>query len=215
MSNTRCTFTTSDHRRCTSPVYSGHDSLCHQHLLQQLKRTTPPDDIAADLLAGVQNFQSGAAVNAALGKLLTMLAAGRVKRKNAIAMAYICQLLLQSIKEFKHETRLTTYEPLFERDLLKILNTRTPLTEFILPLNPPEPEPEPEPAQEADLKADLDLESGQQLREQRPAENPPEDVNSEANSAETLTPKNGIPHETLQPDTGESSTSEVTEPLQV
>jgi hypothetical protein len=36
-------------------------------------------------------------------------------------------LMLQSLKGFKHETCLTTYEKVFERDLLRVLNARTPL----------------------------------------------------------------------------------------
>ncbi len=49
-----------------------------------------------------------------------------------------------SLKEFKHEIRLTTYEKFFQRDLLKVLNTRTPLEEFVYPPPPAEPDPAPE-----------------------------------------------------------------------
>jgi len=143
----RCTTLTADGRRCTSLLYPGHTMLCHQHLRQQLDGSPPSDDVAADILQSIQNFQSAASINAALGKILTMLAAGRIKRQDALSMAYICQLLLQSLKEFKHEIRLTTYEKFFERDLLKVLNARTPLEELVYPPPPPEPEAEPESEQ--------------------------------------------------------------------
>jgi len=57
-------------------------------------------------------------------------------------MAYVCQLMLKSLKEFKHEIRLTTYEKFFERDLIKVLNARTPLEEFVFPPPPEEEEKE-------------------------------------------------------------------------
>jgi len=41
--------------------------------------------IATDILSSIQNFQSAAAVNAALGKILVLLAAGRIKRQDAMA----------------------------------------------------------------------------------------------------------------------------------
>jgi len=132
MYNARCTTLASDGRRCSSFVYPGHSTLCHHHLRQQLDGASS-EDIATDLLDSIQNFQSATAVNAALGKILAMLASGRIKRQDAIAMAYICQLMLQSLKGFKHEILLTTYEKIWERDLLKVLNARTPLQDFAFP----------------------------------------------------------------------------------
>jgi hypothetical protein len=151
MSSGRCTITTSDGRRCTSLLYPGHSSLCHQHLRKQLDGAPPSEDVATDILDSIQNFQSGTAINAALGKIFALLAAGRISRKKAISMAYVCQLMLQSLKEFKHEIRLTTYEKFFERDLIKVLNARTPLEEFVFP-PPLEEEPrQSEPEQRASV----------------------------------------------------------------
>ena len=147
MTSNRCTFTTSDGRRCTLLVYSGHSSLCHQHLRKELEATPPSEDIAAGILSSIQNFQSATAINAALGKIFALLAAGRIKRQDALTMAYMCQLMLQTLKEFKHEIRLTTYGQIFERDLLSVLNARTPLEEFVFP---PESEEDEENEQDAE-----------------------------------------------------------------
>src|ERR1043166_5434337 len=149
MSHGRCTFSTSDGRQCTSLLYPGHSSLCHQHLRKELDGVPPSDDVASDILGSIQNFQSATAVNAALGKIFVLLAAGRIKRQDAIGLAYICQLMLQSLKGFKDEIRLTRYEQFFERDLIKVLNGRTPLEEFILP---PQSEPASEKACEKSYK---------------------------------------------------------------
>lgn len=149
MSHGRCTFSTSDGRQCTSLLYPGHSFLCHQHLRKELDGVPPSDDVASDILGSIQNFQSATAVNAALGKIFVLLAAGRIKRQDAIGLAYICQLMLQSLKGFKDEIRLTRYEQFFERDLIKVLNGRTPLEEFILP-------PQSEPASEEALESNAE-----------------------------------------------------------
>jgi hypothetical protein len=64
----------------------------------------------------------------------------------------MCQLMLQSLKGFKHEICLSTYEKIFERAPLRALNARTPLEELVYP---PQPEEESEvlaeePQQSAD-----------------------------------------------------------------
>jgi hypothetical protein len=157
MRSSRCTFTTSDGRRCRSFTYPGHASLCHQHLRKELDGAPPSEDIAADILSSIHNFQSAAAINAALGRIFALLAAGRIKRQEALSLAYMCQLMLQSLKGFKHEICLTTYEKIFERDLLRVLNARTPLEEFVFP------PPQEEAVQE----------------EAAPEETPPEETNDE------------------------------------
>jgi hypothetical protein len=53
----------------------------------------------------------------------------------------MCQLMLQSLEAFKHEICLTTYEKIFERDLLRVLKARAPLEELVYP---PQPEEESE-----------------------------------------------------------------------
>lgn len=58
--------------------------------------------------------------------------------------------MLQSLKGFKHEICLTTYQKIFERDVLRVLNARTPLEELVYPPQPEEesegPVEQPQPA---------------------------------------------------------------------
>jgi len=140
----RCTFTTADDRRCTAFVFPGHSSLCHQHLRQLLNHLPQSEDVAFDILSSIHNFQSAAAINAALGKIFALLAAGRIKRRDAIAMSYICQLLLQSLKGFEQEMGMTTYRNTWMGDLLDILNARAPLTDFIFPADSRQQSDEPD-----------------------------------------------------------------------
>ena len=168
----RCTFATSDGRRCTSLPYPGHSSLCHQHLRKELDGAPPSEDIATDILSSIHNFQSAAAINAALGKVFALLAAGRIKRHDALTMAYLCQLMLQSLKEFKHEICLTTYEKTFVHDLLRVLNERIPLEEFVFP--PPLIEDELASAEPAPIQKEAQNQISQEL--QRDAEKDTEEV---------------------------------------
>ena len=203
----RCTTLTADGRRCTSLLYPGHTSLCHLHLRQQLDGSPPSDDVAADILQSIQNFQSAASINAALGKIFTMLAAGRIKRQDALSMAYICQLLLQSLKEFKHEIRLTTYEKFFERDLLKVLNARTPLEEFVYPPPPPEPEAEPEAEPESEQ---LESENPEQHNSDSAPPANQEPASPDENEAKP-SPAHSSKRDDVQFETGEQPVNELEE----
>jgi hypothetical protein len=133
MPSGRCTYSALDGRRCTSLTYPGHSFLCHQHLRKELDFAPPSEDVATDILSSIHNFQSAAAINAALGKIFALLAAGRIKRQEALTMAYICQLMLQSLKELKREISQTTYEDTFAKDVCRVLDTNIPLEEFVFP----------------------------------------------------------------------------------
>jgi len=76
MSEGRCTFTTSDGRRCTALTYRGHLWLCHQHLRKEPDGQPPSEDVATDILSSIHNFPSAAAIHAALGRIFALLAAG-------------------------------------------------------------------------------------------------------------------------------------------
>jgi hypothetical protein len=118
-----------------------------------------------------------------------MLASGRIKRTDALSMAYICQLLLQSFKGFKHEALLTTYEKIWERDLLSVLNARTPLQAFAFPpaieeeeeapqapAPPPTPPPDAPKSNREKISAPVHQNSAhgqsetEELQDQQPAE---------------------------------------------
>jgi hypothetical protein len=61
------------------------------------KKARPDDEtIAAELLDGVEGFSSPASVNCFLGNIATALARKRIKRSNAVALAHVNQLILNS-----------------------------------------------------------------------------------------------------------------------
>jgi len=96
--STRCTQTTADGRRCRMPRVNSHVTLCGTHLeAQQRRLRTEPAPHAHDLLEGVTDLRSATSVNHVLGNLTAFLLDGRIDPRKAVVLAYLCQLLLQSI----------------------------------------------------------------------------------------------------------------------
>ncbi len=70
--------------------------LCAHHAQKVLRRQRAGQTAAAELLASVTDFGDAASVNRFLGNLAKMVALRRIPRRDAIAMAYISQLILNS-----------------------------------------------------------------------------------------------------------------------
>ena len=116
----RCQHHSKAGRRCLDPVSASHPELCTYHARRQhaadvsngqsahSPENRPPKDteaVAAELLKGVEDLQSPATVNLFLGNLLRQVAHNRVSRRNAVALAYISQLLLHSISVMQRAAR--------------------------------------------------------------------------------------------------------------
>jgi len=92
----RCQQLTADNRRCQMPRMKGHPSLCFTHAQRQQK-ILDPKRVAAELLGPFQDLRTGNAVNHALASLFLLVAQNRIPPRNAAILAYIGQLLLQSL----------------------------------------------------------------------------------------------------------------------
>jgi hypothetical protein len=120
-SKPRCAHFTSTGRGCRLPVLDARSGLCFRHFQLSQSRfsntghlpTLDPDATADELLIGVEDFSKPDSVNLFLGNLVKQLAYKRIARPDAIAMAYVCQLILNSFpamhKQFE-EARYTAGE---------------------------------------------------------------------------------------------------------
>ena len=99
----RCRYISADGRRCVMLPLKGHPSLCPQHRRQQLRALDDPQAVAAELLGSIENFQTAAAVNHALGRVFALVAGNRIPTRRAAILAYICQLLLSSLPALEDE----------------------------------------------------------------------------------------------------------------
>jgi hypothetical protein len=104
---TQCNHRSTVGRRCHMLLAPDHPSLCAFHARVESKAETAHDrEVAAvELLAGIDNLHTPASVNLFLANLLKQVARNRIPRKNAIAMAYISQLLLNSISVMHRQAR--------------------------------------------------------------------------------------------------------------
>ena len=84
--------------------------LCAHHA-QRLSRSTPANDaVAAELLSSIEDFSTAASVNQFLGNLTKQLVRKRIQRRDAIALAYLSQLLLNSLSAMNREEAQTQHE---------------------------------------------------------------------------------------------------------
>jgi hypothetical protein len=105
--HSQCEFRSKLNRRCKMLLAPDHPQLCAFHARAEAKAHQAEDRqlAASELLAGADSFSTPTAVNLFLGNLLKQMAAGRIPRRQATAMAYISQLLLNSISVMQREAR--------------------------------------------------------------------------------------------------------------
>ncbi len=80
----------------TDSLYAPEAELCPHHAQGILRRRRATEATAAELLASVSDFTDPPSVNRFLGNLIKLVAVKRIPRKNAVALAYISQLILNS-----------------------------------------------------------------------------------------------------------------------
>jgi hypothetical protein len=98
-----CKFPFSDGRRCRMLRHPSHPTLCpfHARAELQLRESATLGTELSTTISG--NFLTATDINHALGKLYTAVAQDRVPARTAATMAYIGQLLLNSIPGIKSE----------------------------------------------------------------------------------------------------------------
>jgi hypothetical protein len=92
----RCRFTTIDGRRCRMYRAKGHKSLCLTHA-QQEEQMLNAETVAAELIGPVHEYQTALCVNRTLGCLFNLIAQKRISNKDGALLAYVAQMLLQSV----------------------------------------------------------------------------------------------------------------------
>src|SRR5215471_19241692 len=106
-----CCFSYSDGRRCRMLRHRDHPGLCPFHSREE-RQALESERIGSELAAShTGHFLTASDINHVLGKVFTALAQDRISVKKAKALAYLGQLMLQSIPTVKDETKFKyTYE---------------------------------------------------------------------------------------------------------
>ncbi len=126
-------------RRCRMLVMSIEADFCAYHAQRRLQTQSGSETAAAELLACVRDFSDAGSVNRFLGNLVKQVTLKRIPRRDAITLAYICQLLLNSLGAINREESLR-----LEESRLQALNAakRPPQIIWDIPGPPYEP-PDP------------------------------------------------------------------------
>jgi hypothetical protein len=101
-----CSFPFSDGRTCRMPRWNKHRTLCIYHARSE-QQLLAADQAARQLVSLSGDFRTASDINHVLGKLFSLVAQNRIPRRDAVALAYIGQLLLQSLPEVRNEIRNT------------------------------------------------------------------------------------------------------------
>src|SRR5579872_6713077 len=109
---TRCRHIDRLGRKCRLHSAIPNLELCPHHArLLEKQHQRHNDNTAAELLGDLTDFSTPDAINALLGNLVRQLARKRIARLDAIAIAYVAQLLLGSISSMdRHDAALRTAE---------------------------------------------------------------------------------------------------------
>jgi hypothetical protein len=93
--------------RCRMLVMRPEEPLCAHHAQ---RRNQPVSESAQELLACGTDFADAPAVNRFLGALVRQVTLKRIPRRDAVTLAYICQLLLNSLGAISREEALRLEE---------------------------------------------------------------------------------------------------------
>jgi hypothetical protein len=99
----QCTHINGAGRRCRMILPPGHDTLCAHHLQQQVASQPDPEALAAELLESTGNLNTADRVNALLANVVKQLARQRIDRRDALAIGYLAQLLLNTVPGVQKE----------------------------------------------------------------------------------------------------------------
>src|SRR6266852_3587155 len=126
-------------------------TLCAYHA-DRLRASIPavaPEALAAELLGDIDDFSTAGSVNLFLGNLVKQLARKRIARRDAIALAYISQLLLNSLpaveraaaaeKAAQKEAEITRFNALLRQQNRELAARRNQQATNTAQAAPPDP----------------------------------------------------------------------------
>jgi hypothetical protein len=87
----------------------------------------PAADLTPDLLGPLNDFRTNTSINYTLGRLLILKAADQISARDASVVAYICQLLLQSVPGVRKEMSWSRGQSPEDQSLRSVLQATSSL----------------------------------------------------------------------------------------
>jgi hypothetical protein len=138
--SSRCRHHDQSGRHCRIPRLDTHPAFCYLHA--RAERLVRDADLRRSKFSTrCGTFQTSTDVNQALGRAFNMLAQGRMQARDAVALAYISQLLLQTLDGVKYETEIAFGSEGYEnmvRDIVDPLPPDSPPEVSTAPATSPE-----------------------------------------------------------------------------
>jgi len=97
-----CQFPFTDGRTCRMPIAENHPCLCLFHSRDE-RQLLASQEVPARLASLSGHFKTASDINHVLGQLFRLVAENRIPRRDALALAYIAQLLLQTLPHVRAE----------------------------------------------------------------------------------------------------------------
>jgi hypothetical protein len=137
----RCHYRDSAGRRCRLPRERAHPTFCSRHARPARpadpgfgapgKGAVPVGNVAADLsmelLGPLKDFRTFTSINYTLGRLLILKAADQISARDAATVAYICQLLFQTVPGVRKEMQWSRGHDPDDADLHGVLEATSSL----------------------------------------------------------------------------------------
>jgi hypothetical protein len=132
----RCHYRDSAGRRCRLPREKGHPTFCSRHARPRFGApgkgavpvgNAPAADLTPDLLGPLNDFRTNTSINYTLGRLLILKAADQISARDAAVVAYICQLLLQTVPGVRKEMSWSRGQDPEDQYLRDVLNATSSL----------------------------------------------------------------------------------------
>ncbi len=112
----RCPYLYPNGKRCSLPGLPTHSGFCLGHSQANAATALPvhiqndSEDLSADLLPELSEFDSGVDINKFLARLLVLVTKGRISPRRASVLAYIINQLLHSHRAIDRENLLQLEE---------------------------------------------------------------------------------------------------------
>jgi hypothetical protein len=139
-----CTFTFADGRCCRTPRHAVHSPYCFFHA-RKLAQARAAEELGRDIAAQFSSaYLSANDLSFVLGRLFAAAAQGHIKPKTAATLAYLGQVLLQTIRLSQDEF-ISAFGSEFWRTQIRASFAQASIVPVNPPIRPSTPPPTPPP----------------------------------------------------------------------
>jgi hypothetical protein len=119
-----CQFPFADGRHCRMPRWKKHDNYCLVHAREE-QQLLGVEEVSEQLVSLSGEFKTASDVNHVLGRLFSLRAHNRISRRDAVALTYMAQLMLQTLPGVRREIMTHQSSRGWDSTLERVFNRMT------------------------------------------------------------------------------------------